>query len=69
MRLIDADQLLENIKSGDPLIFEKSIENQIRFVVDQQPTAYDVDKVVERLSDLDELTFGRIIAEIFGWEK
>jgi len=52
MRLIDTDKLLENIKSGDPLIFEKSIENQIKFAINQQPTAYDVDRVVEQAEDI-----------------
>lgn len=53
MRLIDADKLkkdilLQNIL-GEPI--QKIIDRYIH-IVDEQPTAFDVDKVVEQLKDL-----------------
>lgn len=53
MRLIDADKLkkdilLQNIL-GEPI--QKIIDRYIH-IVDNQPTAFDVDKVVEQLKDL-----------------
>jgi hypothetical protein len=53
MRLIDADKLkkdilLQNIL-GEPI--QKIIDRYIH-IVDNQPTAFDVDKVMEQLKDL-----------------
>lgn len=53
MRLIDADKLkkdilLQNIL-GEPI--QKIIDRYIH-IVDNQPTAFDVDKVVEQLEKL-----------------
>ena len=52
MRLIDADKLkkdilLQNIL-GEPI--QKIIDRYIH-IVDEQPTAFDVDKVVEQLEN------------------
>lgn len=52
MRLIDADKLkkdmlIQNIL-GEPI--QKIIDRYIH-IVDEQPTAFDVDKVIEKLED------------------
>lgn len=50
MRLIDADALMERIASinnPDMLTIGKVVGT-----IDTQPTAYDIDKVVEELKDL-----------------
>lgn len=45
MRLIDADELRKEIHMS------YSDDLGIREVIDEQPTAYDVDKVVEQIND------------------
>ena len=58
MRLIDADKLIEDIYTNayactnDEInkILHKQLETNI-YVIDNQPTAFDVDKVVEQLED------------------
>lgn len=64
MRLIDADKLkkdilLQNIL-GEPI--QKIIDRYIH-IVDEQPTAFDVDKVVEQLENRSAL------ARPVGWSK
>lgn len=59
MRLIDADKLIEDIYSNayactnDEInkILHKQLETNIN-VINNQPTAFDVDKVVEQLEEL-----------------
>lgn len=52
MRLIDADKLIEDAKRDFcyPEAFEK--------MVGEQPTAYDVDKVIEDLEELRDGNYG-----------
>ena len=58
MRLIDADKLIEDIYSNSYActndevneILNKQLETNI-YVINNQPTAFDVDKVVEQLED------------------
>lgn len=45
MRLIDADKVIDSLGSSD-------IDFAIGAVIDEQPTVFDVDKVVEQLKDL-----------------
>lgn len=61
MRLIDADLLRENIskrlKSFNPDGTEIEVADALALVstmmeIDEQPTAFDVDKVVEQLEDI-----------------
>lgn len=61
MRLIDADLLKENIskrlKSFNPDGTEIEVADALALVstmmeIDEQPTAFDVDKVVEQLEDI-----------------
>ena len=44
MRLIDADKIIDSLGVSD-------IDFAIGAVIDGQPTAFDVDKVVEQLED------------------
>ena len=45
MRLIDADKIIDSLGGSD-------IDFAIGAVIDEQPTAFDLDKVVEQLKDL-----------------
>jgi len=45
MRLIDADKIINSLRSSD-------IDLYISGLIDEQPTAFDVDKVVEQLKEL-----------------
>lgn len=44
MRLIDADKIIDSLGGSD-------IDFAIGAVIDEQPTAFDVDKVIEKLED------------------
>lgn len=50
MRLIDADELRLAIRNNAP----KSVPIWVYQTIDNAPTAYDPDKVVERLEELKE---------------
>ena len=50
MRLIDADKLIEEIKQEIDMRYMYSPKGFIN-VINNQPTAFDVDKVVEQLED------------------
>ena len=58
MRLIDADKLMEDIiKICKCQPYLEGMQSEIVYiqdVVDEQPTAFDVDKVVEQLEELKE---------------
>lgn len=66
MRLIDADKLIEDIYlnsyacTNDEVneILNKQLETNI-YVINNQPTAFDVDKVVEKLEKLKDIHFVR----------
>ena len=45
MRLIDADKIIDSLGNSD-------MDFAIGAVIDEQPTAFDVDKVVKQLKDL-----------------
>nr|DAK50939.1 MAG TPA: hypothetical protein [Caudoviricetes sp.]DAR39027.1 MAG TPA: hypothetical protein [Caudoviricetes sp.]DAZ79591.1 MAG TPA: hypothetical protein [Caudoviricetes sp.] len=47
MRLVDADKLIEDIHKRNYI--SKALSEIFETIIDEQPTAYDVDKVVERL--------------------
>ena len=59
MRLIDADKLLETLQDLEPHCNNKKYENgmliMMRYympqIINDEPTAYDVDKVVEQLEE------------------
>lgn len=45
MRLIDADKIINSLRSSD-------IDLYISGLIDEQPTVFDVDKVIEQLEEL-----------------
>lgn len=45
MRLIDADKIIDSLGISD-------IDFAIGAVIDEQPTAFDVDKVIEQIEDI-----------------
>lgn len=49
MRLIDADKLIEDVLNSMPT---GSARGVFRAFIEEQPTAFDVDKVVEQLEEL-----------------
>lgn len=63
MRLIDADKLKEAINSSLNTGRETFSPEIIREAIDEQPTAFDVDKVVEQLEKRSTL------AKPVGWTK
>ena len=48
-RLIDADALIEDIRKRSYI--DKALCEIFETIIDEQPTAYDVDKVVEQLEE------------------
>lgn len=68
MRLIDADLFLENAKNElncEGKCCECNYYNlcEIYKMVEKQPTAYDVDKVVERLEEFKTSTWSKELEE------
>jgi hypothetical protein len=57
-RLIDADKLIEDVLNSMPT---GSARGVFRVFIEEQPTAYDVDKVIEQLEEL-----ARINMEVLG---
>ena len=56
MRLIDADELIKELKSlsivlSGKQIFSDDAKDTVLRVINEQPTAYDIDKVVEELEE------------------
>lgn len=47
MGMIDADKLIEDIRKRNYI--SKALSEIFETIIDEQPTAYDVDKVVEQL--------------------
>lgn len=56
MRLIDADEIIDSLGGSD-------MDFAIGAVIDEQPTAFDLDKVMEQLEDRSTL------ARPVGWSK
>ena len=50
-RLIDADALIEQIKSHDDITLDRYSELAVVRMIREQPTAYDVEKVVAELDE------------------
>ena len=47
MRLIDADKIIDSLGNSD-------MDFAIGAVIDEQPTAFDVDKVIEQIGSIKE---------------
>ena len=64
MKLIDADTLMQDIRNT---ITEQSSTIDWLNLINRQPTAYDVDAVVEQLEDLKNLVpVNRILDDIIN---
>lgn len=62
MRLIDADMLKKYLLDNG-----KETERFLQYV-DEQPTTYDVDKVVEQLEEIKEVMTSPVSTDCFGGE-
>ena len=58
MRLIDADEIIDSLGGSD-------MDFAIGAVIDEQPTAFDVDQVVEALEQ-EKLELKRLLSENVG---
>lgn len=62
MRLIDADALVKRLEKSHEYHAKTSREEVLLFrdirIINEQPTAYDLDKVVERLKKVSYERFG-----------
>lgn len=58
MRLVDADALKKDLKSVTLSNGTLVNTNAVLYLLEEYPTAYDVDKVVERLKDVSYERFG-----------
>ena len=70
MRLIDDDLLKKNCKcTGE---FEDNFKcvslSELAKVIDNQPTAFDVDKVVEQLEEVEKAMTSPVTEDCFGEE-
>ena len=61
MRLIDADELIDSLGNSD-------MDFAIGAVIDEQPTAFDVDKVVEQLEEVEKIMTSPVTKDCFGEE-
>ena len=75
MRLIDADLLKDDmIKCLKPLKPEEEmIDSDVALLstimeIDNQPTAFDVDKVVEQLEEVEKIMTSPVTEDCFGEE-
>ena len=67
-RLIDADKLKEAINSSLNTGRETFSPEIIYEAVDEQPTAFDVDKVVEQLEEVEKIMTSPVTEDCFGEE-
>jgi len=75
MRLIDADELEGHIKIlgiwdevENKDVFTNDIKDAILKLIDAQPTAYDPDKVVEQLEEVEKIMTSPVNKDCFGEE-
>lgn len=61
MRLIDADKIIDSLGGSD-------MDFAIGAVIDEQPTAFDVDKVVEQLEEVEKIMTSPVTKDCFGEE-
>ena len=66
MRLIDADKLIEDIHKRNYI--SKALSEIFETIIDEQPTAYDVDKVVEQLEEVEKIMTSPVNKDCFGEE-
>lgn len=68
MRLIDADMLKEEINSSLNTWRETFSPEIICEAVDEQPTAFDLDKVMEQLEEVEKAMTSQVTEDCFGEE-
>lgn len=56
MRLIDADALYEKLQKDSTYDLD-CMDSELREIIDNQPTAFDTEKVVEQLEEKIEITW------------
>lgn len=61
MRLIDADKIIESLGYSD-------MDFAIGAVIDEQPTVFDVGKVVEQLEEVEKIMTSPVTKDCFGEE-
>ena len=61
MRLIDADKIIDSLGNSD-------MDFAIGAVIDEQPTAFDADKVVEQLEEVEKIMTSPVTKDCFGEE-
>ncbi len=61
MRLIDADKLINSLGSSD-------VDLYISGLIDEQPTSFDVNKVVEQLEEVEKIMTSPVTEDCFGEE-
>lgn len=62
MRLIDADEIIDSLGGSD-------MDFAIGAVIDGQPTAFDVDKVVRQLKDIKDKEYAACADQKCGYCK
>lgn len=75
-RLIDADKLLETLQDLEPHCenkdFEYGMSSTMNYympkIINDEPTAYDVDKVVEQLKEVKKIMSSPVTVDCFGEE-
>lgn len=60
-RLIDADKIIYSLGSSD-------VDLYIYGLIDGQPTAFDADKVVEQLEEVEKIMTSPVTQDCFGEE-
>lgn len=61
MRLIDADKIIDSLGGSD-------MDFAIGAVIDEQPTVFDVDKVVKQLEEVEKIMTSPVTEDCFGEE-
>lgn len=61
MRLIDADKIIDSLGNSD-------MDFAIGAVIDEQPTVFDVDKVIEQLEEVEKIMTSPVTKDCFGEE-
>lgn len=60
-RLIDADKIIDSLGGSD-------MDFAVGAVIDEQPTAFDADKVVEQLEEVEKIMTSPVTKDCFGEE-
>lgn len=67
-RLIDADELIKYIKIWEIGTSISSDQKEFIDCVNNQPTAFDVDKVMEQLEEVEKIMTSPVTEDCFGEE-